>query len=90
MYITLNEDTAALIVESLQSSAAEYRRISERRDYPDHSRTVTRQKSIAFHDLCSEITRQIDSQKSRKDNRTPAQRIDPYDNDWPINDPRKW
>ena len=90
MYITINEEEAELISDALRSYSAQYREIAESGNYPQETKKEQRKVSVAAHDLYSHIAKQIKSYKAKKTNRSEMQALDPYDYDWPANDPRKW
>ncbi len=93
MYITLDEDKIRLIIDALQKHAAEYRLASisaSDEGYPESTAKQMLKTSVAAHDLCDYLEKQIDERDGRRTQRTDTQKVDPYDIQWPINDPRKW
>tara|TARA_B000000557_G_C20676831_1_gene401348 strand:- start:277 stop:558 length:282 start_codon:yes stop_codon:yes gene_type:complete len=93
MYITLDEDKIQLIIQALKVYSSEYRTAAGRaadEGYPESTRKEMLQTSVVAHDLCGYLKEKVDEQEARRTRRSETQSVDPYDVQWPINDPRKW
>ena len=93
MYITLDEDKIQLIIQALKVYSSEYRSAAGRaadEGYSESTKNEVLQTSVVAYDLCGYLEGVVDEHESRRAERTAAQSIDPYDVQWPINDPRKW
>ena len=93
MYIAIEESEAQLIASALRAYATEHRLAAERcnkESYPESTRNKILETSIAAYDLGCYFEKQIEENRDRLSKRSEAQGIDPYDIQWPSNDPRKW
>jgi hypothetical protein len=93
MYIAIDDNEVQLVVHALQAYAAEHRRAAERcneESYPESTRNKILKTSVAAYDLGRYFEKQIDDHRERLARRTDTQTVDPYDIQWPSNDPRKW
>lgn len=93
MYIELNEDEAQVVIDALAVMAKDYRtQAGEAKGYSLKSRNEIAQCGINAHDLCLNISEQLQSYKRKEEvqNNEPK-KIDPFsDPDWRPNDPRGW
>ena len=93
MYIAIDENEAQLVVSALQAYATEHRLAAEKcsdGSYPESTRNKILKTSIAAYDLGCYFEKQIKEKQARLAKRSEAQDVDPYDIQWPLNDPRKW
>jgi hypothetical protein len=93
MVITFNESEIQLVIESLKCYAADYRRVADgsASGYSSKTRQAQLGKALEAHDLVESIVNEIAAESARNVLRTNrAKSPDPYDNNWPTNDPRFW
>jgi hypothetical protein len=84
--IFLTSDQAKLVIDSLAASARECRTTAE--SYPDDTKARILGDAAVYHDLCETISTRLEQEGKRKPSN--QQKVDPFDNSWPLNDPRGW
>ena len=93
MYITLDEDKVQMIIQALKSYSHDYRvgaANAKTEGYRESTAKEMLQTSVDANDLCEYFEKQVNEQHARRARRTETQTVDPYEVNWPINDPRKW
>lgn len=83
--ITLTPEEAKLVVASLSVSAVHHRNSAS--TYEPETRDRILNEAATYHDLCEVISARLKGFESRREKR--GKPVDPDDN-WPLNDPRKW
>ena len=92
MHIKLSEEQIEMIIDALAGLSRDcMAQAGEAKGYSNQTRDKMMSRGVGAHDLCENVAEQLQDLKEKehqRQNREPI--VDPYDAQWPINDPRKW